>query len=206
VASGTPSVGTIGVNPWAVVAPVYDTVMRLTGWRRIQSEFASGLCDVLDIGCGTALLSETIGAGYTGVDRELRMLRRAQGAPRLVSGDARSLPFLDNSFDIVLSTGFLGLLVPQERALVLAEMARVARRELHALEPIAGVTHARALALSRHPIDPEEFRTAGFEPTVGKRLYFGLYAPVVATLGGCDHSMPEHMKRPPPVQGGGLFA
>lgn len=158
--------------------------MRLAGWRRIQSEFASGLCDVLDIGCGTAFLSETIGAGYTGMDRELRMLRRAHGAPRLVSGDARSLPFLDNSFDIVLSTGFLGLLMPRERTLVLAEIARVARRELRALEPIAGVTHANALALSRHPIDLDEFRAAGLEPTVGKRLYFGLYAPVVAALSG----------------------
>lgn len=167
---------------WALAARAYDPVMRLAGWQRAQRRFAAGLPGVLDVGCGTAAVAAVVGGGYVGVDTEPQMLRRAAPGARIVAGDVRALPFGDKTFDIVLSTGFLGILSPETRAQALAEIARVARRALWALEPISTVTHAHRLTLSRHPIDLDEFRTAGYSPHVGQPVYFGLYAPVVATL------------------------
>lgn len=170
------------MTAWAAIAAAYDPIMRMAGWRTAQMDFAAGLRNVLDVGCGTAFLAQSVGPGYTGVDREIAMLRRAAGAPRLVAADARALPFGNDSFDVVVTTGFLGLLNVDDRALILTEIARVARYELRALEPIAGLTRGRALALSRYPVVLDEFRAAGFVPMVGPRTYHGLYASVRAVL------------------------
>lgn len=167
---------------WARAASLYDPVMRVSGWRRAQAQFGQGLQEVLDVGCGTAYLAKVVGPGYTGVDRELAMLRRTAGSPRVVIGDARALPFGDDSFDVVISTGFLGLLPASTRAEVLSEMTRVGRREIRVLEPVAGVTRAARLALSRHPVAIDELRAVGLDPVVGPRRYFGLYAVVVAAI------------------------
>jgi SAM-dependent methyltransferase len=172
-----------------LAARAYDPVMRVAGWQRTQRSFAGGLRSVLDVGSGTAAAAAAIGPGYVGVDAEVAMLQRARPGTRVLAADACALPFRDDSFDIVLCTGFLGVLSPPVRAGALAEIARVARHALWALEPVAGVTRAKWLALSRHPIDLDEFRAAGFEPSVGEPVYFGLYAPVVATLEtGCTTS------------------
>ena len=173
-----PSTGT-DVRLWSRVAAFYDPLMRLSGWHRAQAAFGEGLTEVLDVGCGTAFLGSVVGPGYIGVDREVVMLARAR-APRVVAAEARLLPFRDHSVDTVVSTGFLGLMPPGVRARILLEMARVCRRDVRVLEPIAGLTRASALTLSRTPIQPAEFAAAGLQATIGPPVYYGLYAPVVA--------------------------
>ncbi|WP_063014319.1 class I SAM-dependent methyltransferase [Nocardia kruczakiae] len=88
---------------------------------------------VLDIACGpgnfTHYLSEHIGDGYAvGIDFSVPMLRQAvadNSGPRAgyVRGDARRLPFPDNSFDAVCCFGAL-YLIPDPLTAA-AEMIRV---------------------------------------------------------------------------------
>jgi ubiquinone/menaquinone biosynthesis C-methylase UbiE len=66
---------------------------------------------VLDVGCGTgnytAALAVATGCRVFGVDPSPRMLEWARGAApweSLVPGFAESLPFTDDSFDVVIST------------------------------------------------------------------------------------------------------
>lgn len=90
---------------------------------------------VLDVGCGEGVLSVRLaqaGADVTGLDNERRMLaaarRRADEAGQkvaLVEGDARSLPFADNTFDIVVAVTVLCFVAEPVRAF--HEMARVLR-------------------------------------------------------------------------------
>lgn len=66
--------------------------------------------EVLDVGCGTGFLTEGIRAvapRVTGLDITWDQLRRARAKldVPLVRGDAESLPFRDEAFDAVLSSG-----------------------------------------------------------------------------------------------------
>lgn len=75
--------------------------------------------DLLDVGCGPGLLIERVAAArpteftYSGVDASAAMVRTAAtrlggvGGARLVVGKAESLPFPDQSFDVVVGTGVL---------------------------------------------------------------------------------------------------
>jgi demethylmenaquinone methyltransferase/2-methoxy-6-polyprenyl-1,4-benzoquinol methylase len=66
---------------------------------------------VLDVGCGTCLLEELVegrGCRVVGLDLTERMIRIAQSkrvacVEALLVGDAESLPFPDDAFDVVLS-------------------------------------------------------------------------------------------------------
>ena len=55
----------------------------------------------LDAGCGTGLASRILGRPFVSLDRSLGMLSQAPG-PR-VRGDITALPFLTNSFDLIVS-------------------------------------------------------------------------------------------------------
>ena len=85
---------------------------------------------VLDVGCGTGLVTEQLirpGLRVFGVDTSPGMVRVAAGrvGPTLVLGDSRRLPFADGSLDAV-STVWLLHLLPDAPAVV-AECARVLR-------------------------------------------------------------------------------
>lgn len=89
---------------------------------------------VLDVGCGTGIVAreaaERMGGRGTvvGVDLNPNMLavaQRMQPAIEWRQGDAMSLPFQANSFDVVLSQAVLMFLPDPVQAL--REMARVAR-------------------------------------------------------------------------------
>ncbi|WP_433893621.1 class I SAM-dependent methyltransferase [Streptomyces sp. CA-111067] len=85
---------------------------------------------LLDVGCGTGLVSERLmrpGLRVFGVDASSGMLGAAAGrlGPAVVQGDCRRLPFADDSLDAVSAVWLLHLL-PDAPAVV-AECARVLR-------------------------------------------------------------------------------
>jgi SAM-dependent methyltransferase len=87
----------------------------------------------LDVGCGTGALAQTIAetqapAQLAGVDQSegfLRLARRRVPEAAFYQSDAQKLPFLDASFDRVVSGLVLNFLVDRPRAV--SEMARVVR-------------------------------------------------------------------------------
>lgn len=95
-------------------------------------EFAEG-ADVLEVGCGTGVLTRALAAlpgvgGVVGVDLAESLVARARElAPglRFERADARSLPFADASFDVVVFDSTLSHVPEPERAL--AEAFRVLR-------------------------------------------------------------------------------
>lgn len=103
--------------------PVQDAVMR-----ELRRSLPSQL---LDIGCGTGLLTSRLGREFApktlvGCDFSRGMLREAaQRTPELpwVRGNALRLPFRDESFDAVVSTEAFHWFPDQEAAL--AEFFRV---------------------------------------------------------------------------------
>jgi ubiquinone/menaquinone biosynthesis C-methylase UbiE len=127
-----------------------------------------GVARVLDVGCGTGedvlSLAERLGPAclVVGVDRSLERVEEAQRALRHVAlnvrfavGDARLLPFPDESFDVVRADGLFSELA--ERRRVMQELVRViapaGRLLVHDVESVvlapAGDEHD-LLGLMRH--------------------------------------------------------
>lgn len=117
-------------------APVYDAVTSLFSlrrWRRWQERVLPyARRRVLDVGCGTGVLLESLAAGgqAVGVDLSPDMLARAARRQRerglraaLVCGDAQRLPFREGAFESVVSTFAINAVPDLEKAL--AEMLRV---------------------------------------------------------------------------------
>ena len=94
----------------------------------------AGKC-VLDVGCGDGVLSvhlAEVGGIVTGLDADGRMLAAAREhavatgvTATFVEGDARSLPFAESSFDLVVAITVLCFVADGEQAV--KEMARVLR-------------------------------------------------------------------------------
>lgn len=92
---------------------------------------------VLDLGCGagtdTLVAAQMVGPGgrVTGIDMTPEMLAKARASAAemgaenvdLVEGEAESLPFPDESFDVIISNGVIDL-IPDKDA-VFSEMFRV---------------------------------------------------------------------------------
>ena len=92
----------------------------------------SGIVSVLDVGAGAAdipldLVRRFPAVRPVAVDLSPGMLSLAEGLPR-VRGDARRLPFRDQSVDVVISTHLFHHLKDDEVVLALREFDRVARR------------------------------------------------------------------------------
>jgi len=95
------------------IAPIYDHFMlpfergALKRWRRKLWEGVKGGA-VLEVGVGTGanLPFYPEGGAVVGLDRSVRMLRRARGRglEMAVLGDVEALPFGDATFDDVVST------------------------------------------------------------------------------------------------------
>ncbi|MFW5938328.1 MAG: class I SAM-dependent methyltransferase [Halanaeroarchaeum sp.] len=93
--------------------------------------------DVLDVGCGTGaltrVLAEETDGRVVGLDADRDLLRAGSCDVPVVVGDARSLPFADDSFDLVVCQALLVNLFDPERAV--REFARVASGRIAAIEP-----------------------------------------------------------------------
>ncbi len=94
---------------------------------------------ILEVGCniGTNLLMlrEMGFHDLTGVDIEPTALAQAGARGlRVVNANAVSLPFKDESFDLVFTSGVLIHIPPADLETVMDEMLRVSRRYIHGLE------------------------------------------------------------------------
>lgn len=134
---------------------------------------------VLEVGCGTGVIADEVSrmtsAGVVGLDVDVAMLEAARRhAPQvtLVQGDARSLPFRGEAFDLALCHYLLLWLDDPARAV--AEMARVVRAGgfvLACAEPDYGgrIDHPPELGFLGR-LQAEALRHQGADPQVGRRL------------------------------------
>lgn len=80
---------------------------------------------ILEIGCGTGLLTKTfveIGSDVTGIDISSEMVKIALSKPELQTatirqGDIKSIPFEDQTFDLVIGNAVLEYVDDPQRAL-----------------------------------------------------------------------------------------
>ena len=81
---------------------------------------------LLDVGCGNGLATELFPCKKTGIDPSAELLKSAKF--KTIVGKAESLPFPDNSFDIVISlTAVHNFDNPRKG---LEEMKRVSKRDI----------------------------------------------------------------------------
>lgn len=108
-------------------APHYATETAISALedaavRRVTPPLAGR--SVLDVGCGTARRLPHDAALAVGADLVFEMLARAGGPRPLVAADARALPLLNDTFDVVWCRLVLGHV--REPGAAYHEMARVA--------------------------------------------------------------------------------
>ena len=187
-------------NFWHRVADIYDRVFVSRSWLAAQVAMAQGVSGrVLEVCCGTGNLLQALldrGIDAYGVDLAPAMVRRAAAklrrrghdAHRVLQADARQLPFGKATFDFVLATGCLGLMPPATQRQVLAEMARVCRRELRLLEPFAP-TQASLLQRAKtwcidgmRPLSGQLLTDMGLTYTVHWHAVAGIFACVSVPL------------------------
>ena len=104
------------------------------GWKRELVALRHALtllplAHTLDVSCGTGFLTRQLPGEIVGLDQSGQMLEIARErvpAAAFVQGDAFALPFADGAFERVFTAHFYGHLDRSERALFVAEAARVA--------------------------------------------------------------------------------
>jgi SAM-dependent methyltransferase len=134
---------------------------------------------ILDVGCGTGAITKDIvtksSAKVYGLDLNLEFLRFARTAAKPVDftcGDVQSLPYPDNTFDLLVCHFFL-LWLPHLTP-ALSEMRRVTKRNGHIIafaEPdySARIDHPDALReLGRW--QSSALKNQGADPEIGRRL------------------------------------
>lgn len=101
-----------GAQQYDQHTPVQQRVVQRL-LERVSAQMPDGPQQALDIGCGTGRLLQHLARQYpqavlTGLDLAPNMLQlateRLGNRVRLVQGDAEQLPFVDQSFDLVVSS------------------------------------------------------------------------------------------------------
>jgi len=91
---------------------------------------------VLEVGCSAGRQLDALAeSGFTeleGIDLSPDAVLHCKWPARV--GDARDLPFADDSFDLVMTSGALMHVPPAEKGKALSEMKRVARRWIYGCE------------------------------------------------------------------------
>jgi len=110
--------------------------VEITALRRALSNVAVG-SSLLDVPCGTGRIALPLrdwGYQVTCADISLEMIQVARermgrnGISRFSRASVTALPFMDGSFDVVLSMRFLPHLPTEQRRIIFPELARVSRR------------------------------------------------------------------------------
>lgn len=123
-------------DPYRFAARLYDAIfepmnhgLRLLGLRMYVPPRGAA---VLDVGCGTGshlAVYQRFGCRLHGIDHSPGMLAQARArlghAADLRLGDARELPYSDDSFNLVIAMLALHEMEPEMRSAVLGEMKRV---------------------------------------------------------------------------------
>ena len=143
--TGEPSPSFIPALGYRRLTPVYDPLIR---WVMREGRFKNRLIDqadvrpgmrVLDLGCGTGTLAIMVKrrqptAEIVGLDPDPEMLDRARSKAdragveiKFDQGFASDLPYLDRSFDRVLSSMMTHHLTPDMKQQAFTEVLRVLR-------------------------------------------------------------------------------
>ena len=115
--------------------------------RDVFAPYVKPTSDCLDVGCGPGLTSglwlKEHGASYVGVDISEPAIEeaRSHGLDARLIEDATSLPFEDNSFDVVVCTEVLEHLFEPQAAVT--EMLRVLRPGGHLIATVPNVAYWR---------------------------------------------------------------
>jgi len=126
------------------IAWIYDRLfeninkgIRLAGIRMLRP--SKGM-NILDIGCGTGThleLYNRYGCNLYGIDFSPAMLEiartRLADSAQLELGDATSIPYENNKFDLIISMLSLHEITQQTRSGVISEMKRVLKKDGHIL-------------------------------------------------------------------------
>src|SRR5215210_699449 len=149
---------------------------------------------VVDVACGTGLLTRHLGSEVTGLDQSEAMLEVARERvpwAEFVRGDAFRTPFAEDSFDRIFASFFYGLLPLEDRGRFLEEARRVGD-ELILVEPTpAWVPSGRAEGWeerrlsdgSRHEIYRRYFTAETFTEELDGRILFAGRWMVMARVG-----------------------
>jgi len=166
---------------WDRFAKTYGQIGEADFWLKHRLRLLDGLFGrVIEVCCGGGrLVVEMLKQGLDayGIDLSPRMVEQAQAklkeagfeTERISVADVTQLPFPDNDFEFVISTGSIALFrLPAQRA-AMGEMARIASREVRLLEPIEkqrGLYLGRVLAFTfdgMRPIPREVFEDCRLE-------------------------------------------
>ena len=154
----------------------------------VRHSLGKGAQSLLDVGCGegksiSALFDAIRGMYIIGVDAYLPYLKDCRYGRRiyqdLVLCNASTLPFKDNSFDIVLAIEVLEHLAKENGELMLLEMERIARKQVIITTPLGKANQPLNLTydplqIHQHIWTPSELRGLGYQVRgMGLRLVSG---------------------------------
>jgi ubiquinone/menaquinone biosynthesis C-methylase UbiE len=131
-------------DPYQKSAKLYDRLfdnmkkgLKLVGIRMFRPE--KGM-SILDVGCGTGThlqLYQRYKCNLYGLDLSPSMLEVARnrlgGIAQLELGDATSMPYEDEKFDLIITMLTLHEMSPKIRPLVMEEIKRVLKKDGHIL-------------------------------------------------------------------------
>jgi SAM-dependent methyltransferase len=130
-----------------VVAWIYGTQAR-----KLKAFIPAPIHSIADCGCGNGFfqfyLEREFGAPCIGIDFSIEMLRINPCANKTCSS-AMSLPFPDNSFDLVTCSMLLHHLSRPDQRRAMGEMSRIARHYVFIAEPVRNNVANVVFALSR---------------------------------------------------------
>jgi NADPH:quinone reductase-like Zn-dependent oxidoreductase len=186
---------------WDRTAACYRGLGRAGFWRRHRRALVADLqpSRVLEVCCGGGqLVVDLLASGHDafGEDLSPTMVARAQeglrGAgldpQRVRRGDVTRIDHPDDTFDVVVCTGAVGLLDPASQRRALAEMARVSRDRVLLLEPLEqrpGLYPGRVLgwfADGQRPVPPAALEAAGLTVLRGEPVMGGAFSLVDARV------------------------
>ncbi len=117
---------------WGLFAPL-EVVTTICAASLVKFSHIKSNDNVLDVGCGTGVVAITaarVGAKVSGLDLSPALVERAKEnlsianvQADIIEGDVESLPYADNSFDVVLSQ-FGHMFAPRPQ-IAIKEMLRV---------------------------------------------------------------------------------